>query len=318
MTFRTIWLLIALLWTSTLGAQTAPSFQTQYTGIYKIAYGNNAQTIATLSVDAVNNATRLELWDAQTLAKTGTVAPEDALIQDMAFHPTAPYMVTTDSAGNVFFWEINTPEPLLQVKGHEGATYAVYSPDGKYMVTNDASGVIVWDGLRFEPLYIFTLEAQTDGFTQPALINPESQLVAWLNEQNVLTIADLTTGVVLSEETLTAVTALVGLAWYDTISLAVINNGILESWDLATKQPNARFTSDVDTVAFLFHPIVSQAIVANLDGTVTLWDTKSQSVLMRLKDTPQAVYALALIPTGETLLIGSEGGFVEVIENLMP
>lgn len=293
------------------------AFSTRYEGIVKLAYGNSGRVIATLSVDAVGDLTRVELWDGTSYAPLGDIGDMAGLaVRDIALHPSAPRLITTDANGGIAFWDTDTRQALMQTKGHDGQAFVTYSPNGAYAVSIDASGLIVWDGNTFEPQLIYPLQRDTESFVQPVTINPESQMAGWLSGQNTLTILDLTQGTTLLTTTLNAETTLFGLAWAFGTQLALVNNGILEVWDLATQQPTARFTTQTDALAFAFAPQRNKLAIASVNGAVSLWNTDTQSLENLLLALEGAVYTLAIAPDESTLLVAGEGG--RVLAFLLP
>jgi WD40 repeat protein len=287
------------------------AFSTRYEAVAKLAYGDGGRVVVTLSVDAGNDLTRVELWDGASYAPLGDIGDMAGLaVRDIAIHPTAPRLITTDASGGVAFWDTDTRQALVQTKGHDGQAFVTYSPNGAYAVTIDTNGLIVWDGNTFEPLVIYPLQREADDFVQPVTINPESQMAGWLSGQNVLTVLDLTQGTPLLTTTLNAETTLFGLVWAFGTQVALVNNGILEVWDLATQEPTARFTTQADALAFAFAPQNKRLALASIAGEVSLWNVATQSLERVLLPFGSVVYALALAPDEGTLLVAGEGGRV--------
>ncbi|KAB8180395.1 WD40 repeat domain-containing serine/threonine protein kinase [Microbispora catharanthi] len=111
-------------------------------GVRSIAFSPGGSMIATGFHEA-----GVGLWDARTLRRTGTLAPEEGRFDDvvaLAYSPDGRLIATGGTSGEVRLWDTGTRSPLgLPYAVHTGRVLALaFDADGRYLYSAGQDGTL--------------------------------------------------------------------------------------------------------------------------------------------------------------------------------
>jgi WD40 repeat protein/predicted Ser/Thr protein kinase len=96
-----------------------------------LASGHFALTASGTATDAVR------LWDAETLQPVRAFAGAKWNVCSVAFSPDGTTLATSSlqPIASIQTWKVTSGQPLRAFAGHAGAEYAVFTPDGRFLVS---------------------------------------------------------------------------------------------------------------------------------------------------------------------------------------
>ena len=85
-------------------------------------------------------------WDLSTYERTHTLSMPSTVFE-VAVSPDGRLGYAVMENGTLRSWRIGHGPEVLRLPGHVGRTVGAISPDGSYIATGDAAGMLrVWDG----------------------------------------------------------------------------------------------------------------------------------------------------------------------------
>jgi serine/threonine protein kinase/WD40 repeat protein len=193
----------------------------------------------------------------------------------LEFSPDGTTIVSTGLDGAVTLWDVATLTPRETLRGHSETVWQpAFSPDGATLYTGAHDGtVIAWDvteNRRFERRFTFTHDRGLNSWpdTHPGIFSPDGQLLA----------------VALKDD---------GVQLRGTDSLAPIGESLGPTGGEVT---DLAFSPDGQRLA---------VYTGVYNGTVTVWDVESRSLLRGPIDTPgsfRGTLAAVLTPDGAPVL----------------
>lgn len=128
------------------------------------------------AIDAEN---RIILWDVtqNNLIHALTEADSSSVGWDLAFALDDTILVSSNSLGQMSYWDVQTGELLERIKAHDDAIYTLAtSPDGKMIASGSGDSLVrLWDAESHEELA--TLEGHTDWVRELAF-SPDGRWLA--------------------------------------------------------------------------------------------------------------------------------------------
>ncbi len=229
---------------------------------------------------------KVEVWDLETNQQLVSLSNLGDDVVSADFSPDGNQLLTLrDDNGTGTLWALTEDGAEAVVTGIDPGSFAtahaVFSPDGKRLLTNGSSPVevILWDleaslatgiGQR-----LATFEGGEAGFVMSLAFSPDSQTIATSTQ-----------------------------------------NGIVLVWDVSGEQPeelyrlngHAKFILDI-----VFSPDGAQLATASGDGTARLWSAEplGQGEVVTFQGVP-SMYDLALSPDETLLAIGGRIGPAEL------
>jgi len=203
----------------------------------------------------------------------------DDAVRSAVFSPDGHTLAATSLDGTIQLWDIAEPQhptrAAAEFSGHAGpATLAVFSPDGRTLVTGEAKTIRLWDiantGL---PTQIIALPSETDPAT-PSIFSPDGRI----------------------------------LVTYDTDQASIV------LWDVGNPHQPTRISDiagPADLMPWVVFSHDSRTLAAfGADGTITLWDVanpRRPAETAILSGNDSVVSSATFSPDGQTLVTASHG-----------
>jgi WD40 repeat protein/serine/threonine protein kinase len=258
----------------------------------------------------------IRLVDIPTQAVVAVLSGHDDDIQDMAFHPTAPLLVSSDRGGVIRTWTTQSPQTTSSItdamresnwpacfRAHQARIWTIeFSPDGGRVVSASKDGTVrAWKGhgpFRQELEEAGTgRDAAVSRQTEEIIVTQPTGWVAWnwqLREAHAF--RDLS-----GEEVMSVAVAPAGK------SIATGHrSGFLRFWDFETRELLAEVKAHNESPDHLsFSPNGQLLSTASWDGKGKLWDATSLKQLAVFDMSPHCL-STAISPNGNLLAFSSE------------
>ncbi|MDQ7026525.1 MAG: protein kinase [Anaerolineae bacterium] len=123
------------------------------------------------------------LWDIKTGDLIRTMAGHTRLANDVRFHPSGDYVVSTSWDDTVRLWDVATGEELRQFNGHNGHTFGIaFTSDGETMLTTSQDTTVrLWDFATGEELQRFN---QHTNWIQEVVFTPDDRFAISAGQDN--------------------------------------------------------------------------------------------------------------------------------------
>src|SRR5262249_15017876 len=111
----------------------------------------------------------------ETGKELGRLQAHEEWVEGLAFRPDGHTLVSTDSAGPVYLWDVQKGKQIRQLLGHDGgATAVAYAGDGERFATTGADRVIrIFEAATGKTLHV------TEGISAASLaLNKNGSLLA--------------------------------------------------------------------------------------------------------------------------------------------
>ena len=258
----------------------------------------------------------IRLVDITTQAVIAVFSGHDDDIQDMAFHPTAPLLVSSDRGGVIRTWNTHSPRTAGSItdamgesswptcfRAHQARIWTLeFSPDGRRVVSASKDGTVrAWKG--HEP---FRQDLEEAGTGRDAAVSRQTEEI----------IVTQPTGWVAWNWQLRDAQAFRDLSGEEVMSVAVgprgesivtgHRSGFLRFWNLEARELLAEVRAHDDGVDHLsFSPDGQVLSTASWDGKGKLWDATSLKQLTVFDMSPHCL-STAISPDGNLLAFSSE------------
>ena len=256
------------LWDAHSGQPIGEPLAGHTSSVQSVAFSPDGTLIASASPD-----TQILLWDASTGERLG--APflgHVGIVTSVAFSPDGKRLASSGDDGTIRIWDVATRE-LLNVEGPRVSTWSLaWSPDGSLLASGGVDSTVrIWDA---ETLSEVRVLRGHQGLVRSVAWSPDGQFLA--------------SGSVVGEE---------GNAWGEVFLRDAVSGELIA-------RPLRENSQPVRTVAF--NPSGTILAVGRDDGTIGLWDTRSESTLVDpLTGHDNRVYSLAFSPDGRYMASGS-------------
>ncbi|HZM22969.1 MAG TPA: WD40 repeat domain-containing protein, partial [Anaerolineales bacterium] len=266
------------------------------------------------------------LWDAQTGEQIHQFDYYPAAIYHtenilVKFSPDGQYVLTikdTDAyvASIGLLWDTKTGEKLLSFRDDAGVVSAIFSRDGKQLITTTPGGYIkVWDIQTGKVLRQSHFPSQSI-----LILSASGKYVITKSYDNpmVIQVWDLEKEPITKKQEFVNVAGIFGVPQSVAISpddqYALIGyvNGSVILWDIPTgkiTQTFAGLSSEVRSVAF--SPDGNYVIAGGLDKIARVWSMQTADEILRLTNSA-SIYAVDFSPDGSSVLTGSADGTVQL------
>ena len=202
-------------------------------------------------------------------------------VTSVAFLPTGDAVLLGSSDGMIHLWDIRTFQEIYTFRGHEHTIWSVaISKDGRYMVSgSEDRTACIWDMKIRHKLHVLRL-ARSD---------------REIPANHVLAVAISSNG-----------------------HFVLTGGGDLVLWDSTCGKKIKRFEGHKGSIlSVAFSPDENSALSGSADGTIRLWDLRSQQEIERLeiegKGYENYVTSVRFSPDGQYILAGSLDGKLRLL-----
>ena len=280
-------------WDAITGQEALPPLRGHTGVVHAVVYSPDGKKLASAGHDQT-----VRVWDATTGQFIRLLEGHKSPVHTVAFSPDGRRLVSGDydSYPTVRVWDATTGLEVRfsPLKGHDfKITSVAYSPDGRRLASAcGGSIVLVWDAMTGKEVF-HNLPAATSGASAVAF-SPDGRRLATGSTEGIIKVWDVATGQPL--RTLTGHTSgVTSLAFSpDGCRLASSSlGGVIKVWDrdaMSPKEPRTLVahswqsgkgpltlmghTGSVAQVAF--SPDGTRLASASMDGTLKLWDARSE------------------------------------------
>ncbi|HXT62365.1 MAG TPA: caspase family protein [Pyrinomonadaceae bacterium] len=268
-------------------------FETPAESLATAAFSRDGQLVLTASAGASRPSALL--WNADTGKLVNEFAGLSGAVRAIALSNHTRYVCTASSNRMAAVWDVRKGEVgwrpsdygiwsrATDIERHHSSfgliTYeyafesCAFSPDGRFLATGFAGGVILWDAATGSPVKSFRLTELIDG--KITTLNSEVNAIAFSP---------------------------------DGVSVFVAGRNIVPRlWNVSSNKEVKRFgETSLNTNSVAYSPNSRFVLTGDTDNAARLWDVASGKELKRF-GVQDAVNSVAFSPDGSSVLIGSGG-----------
>jgi WD40 repeat protein/tetratricopeptide (TPR) repeat protein len=229
------------------------------------------------------------------------------------FSPDGRYVLRSDTDNTSRLCDTATGQPVGLPLEHQGPAQKAFSPDGRTVVTDSSSGLVLWDTDTRIPVGL-PLESRVQGGFSSFAFSPDGLTV--LNDDQMLgprQLWDVETGKPLwgpkQDSDFFAHGPTRSTTTFSPDGKTIVRNGFPQGalWDAATgKRLGPAMTDQTPIVAAAFSPDGRAVLTAIGDETARLWDRATGKPIGLPFRHSKRIWAVAFSPDGRTALTGSE------------
>jgi WD40 repeat protein len=263
----------------------------------------------TLAVGSGDSNSRIQLWDAAALKKTGDLEGHDLEVYGLAFSPDGKTLASGGADKTVRLWNVQDRKSTAVLKGHANLVLSVaFSPDGKTLASCGSDATVrLWDAASGENTA--TLKGY-DHIVYAVAFNQDGTLLASAGADKMVKLWDVAGRK--ETATLTGHTDAVRCLAFSRDGAWLASGSAdktIKVWEVATRKDTATLTGHADAVkAVAFNKDGKTLASAGADKTVRLWDVSAGRNTAILSGHSQGVWALAYSPDGKTLASAGDDG----------
>lgn len=307
----------AILWEAATG-QLFREFAGHAGPVMAVAFSEDGQQILTGSGDHT-----ARLWDAQSANLLQELKGHTQPITSVAFAPEGTRLLTGSVDQTARCWDAQTGSELQQYRALHRVFSAVFSPDGKQVITGNEGVALKLDDEQNNTVRVWDAQTGTQlrGFRAygssavSVAVSPDgNRLLVGANRSGFSTddgraqLWDLVTGNQLRTLEGQGVLSAECVACSDDARWLLVggDDGAAWLWDAATGREVQRFRHKDGSI----HAVAISAdgrtvLTGGSDGTARLWDAASGKELRRLEGHASGIVSVALSPDGKSVLTGS-------------
>ena len=239
-------------------------------------------------------------------------------VPDVTFNPDGTRLASINDDGTAMLWDALSGEQLITMVNKDsypstGVPRSVaFSPDGKTLVTSDATQVILWEATSGERL--FTLAGQSIGTTTgynlgagQISFSPDGERLAVANMDGASKVWDLATQTEVLSFTSGAQPAK-AIAYSPDGNLLATggDEGIVKIWDADSGEELLAMSLGGIIHSVAFSPEGNRLTAASEDGSAKIWDSKTGQELLSLPRL-SGMYDIAYLSDGNLVTAGQDG-----------
>ena len=287
---------------------------TTYEHISRVVWNTEGTQVATASF-AYDDNTRLqstvEIWDAITGERLKTFGTPEAQPVSAVFNADGTLLITGLTTGEVAAWNLQDGQIVQRIPAHETPPNLVLSLDGKWLVSWESSGIIIWEATNLAPQFILTPESPEAALSVFALISPDSTTLALVDTAGVITLYDLDTGEqvskILTDQTVEPYTA---AYTSDGVGVALGYQSLV-IWNTILRTQTSSMVIGADVYRATYRNEI-QIAIADANGTAALWDISTGVRVQTFAEGLETVGDMAFSPDGTRLALGGPDGQIMV------
>jgi WD40 repeat protein/DNA-binding SARP family transcriptional activator len=243
------------------------------------------------------------LWDARTGKEIRQFLGHTDCVDIVAFSPDGSQILTSGCDGITKLWDTISGAELRRFDG----AAAVYSADGKAVLTTLGNSIRLWDVASGQEIKEFTTPEDTEVY-YPAL-SPDGKYLLGGDSAGVAHLWDLQT-----DQEVQKFTGHTSTAFWVAFSpdgksvLTGSYDTTVRLWDISTGNEVQRFSGHTNVVfCVAFSPDGKTIFTASDDKTARAWDVESGQELGRFTS-PAGMLNISVSSDGNSLLTGSRDG----------
>jgi WD40 repeat protein len=204
------------------------------------------------------------------------------------------------------------PKLMLPIGHSLGVATAIFSPDGKRIVTASLdNSVKIWEAGT--GLLLANLIGHTDTVAT-ASFSPDGKLILSAGEDGTAKLWDANSGVLIAD--IKAHTEKIRIAAFSPDGkkfLTTTEKGSFKLWDVATAKLLVDFKGHTQMILEAWFSRNGKKIAtASIDSTAKIWDAETGKILLDLKDQKNEVHSISLSPDGKKAVTGSADSTAKV------
>lgn len=133
------------------------------------------------------NVNEIYLYEIATSDLIRTFTGHEAIVNEVRYHPSGDFLVSTSWDGTIRVWNIATGREIRQFTGHASETFGIdFSADGHIMLTTSSDRTVrMWDWDTGEEIQRFS---QHTDWIQEVVFNPDNTIAVSAGQDNAVRI----------------------------------------------------------------------------------------------------------------------------------
>ncbi|HZF52269.1 MAG TPA: WD40 repeat domain-containing protein, partial [Polyangiaceae bacterium] len=264
------------------------------------------------------------LWDLDAGARLRLLAGHTAPVNDVAVTASGHLAVSASDDGLVRVVRLDTGEIVRTLRGHAaGVTCVALTPDARLVASGARDGgVIVWNPTSWDaPRRLIPAASGPAGGMVDIALTPDGRFLVTAREAGAAHIWDLETGAIAHELVHSGRVRRVEVTAGGSAVLTVAEGSPPRLWDLETgilvralateKDAGA---ADAGVTEAAMTPACSSAVVALREGSIEVWDQKTNRRTHAFEGHAGEVVGIAVTPFAERAVSASSDGTIRVWE----
>jgi WD40 repeat protein len=260
---------------------------------------------------AVGKGATVHTWDISTGREVRSFRGHGSELTGVDFSPDGQRLVSSSYDGTLKVWSLDSKPVVETLRGHSNWISSVtFSPDGRELASVNHHTPFftrIWDVASRQPLTNLTGLKDRTGGTQ---FSPDGKMLAMASIDRIVHLRNAHTYELLSALTNDFEGGNVAFS-RDSQTLAVVGHGLedrggLEFWDVPSRQHLAKLQGyGARATAVIFGNCSDLVAVGYFDGTVRVWDFRTEQLLGAFRQHTDEVWQFAL--TQDDTLLASAG-----------
>ncbi len=250
------------------------------------------------------------LWDAATgEILHDFVGHTDIINYGGEFSPDGKYVITASWDKTARLWDVQTGDEIRQFGGHtEGVNDAVFSPDGRNILTAGYDAVRLWDTKSGQEIRHFDV---TDDVYR-ATFSPDGKSILTSSNDGNAKLWNASTGQLIrvyqNQNTLNNMST-VAFSPDGKYMITTGQDKTVHLWEVQTGKEVRQLVGHTDVIfTARFSPDGKMIATASQDNTARLWDVSTGQELRRFIGHTAGLENVVFSPDGKYILTGSDDG----------